>query len=68
MTHYHIRWAGAQAMAWERYETRAEAEAAAQERILPGESYTIEELGEGCTRCQWGNTDAPDAPSSRPKL
>ena len=57
--HFHIRWSGAEAMSWERFATRAEAEAAAKERVRPGETYTIEELGEGCTRCQAGNTDRP---------
>jgi len=64
MTHYHIRWSGAQAMGWERFSTREEAEATAQERMHAGETYTIEELGEGCTRCQAGNTDPPPAKPS----
>lgn len=64
MTHYHIRWSGAQAMGWERFSTWDEAEATAKERIHPGESYTIEEMGETCTRCQAGNTDPPPMKSS----
>ena len=64
MTHFHIRWSGAQAMSWERFSTREEAEATAKERCRPGETYTIEELGEGCTRCAAGNTDAPHEDSS----
>ena len=64
MTHFHIRWSGAEAMSWERFPTRDEAEATAQERRHDGETYTIEELGEGCTRCAAGNTDAPQTNSA----
>ena len=66
MTHFHIRWSKAPAMNWERYSTReeAEADASARQQTHPGETYTIEELGEGCTRCQFGNTDAPHTDSS----
>lgn len=59
MTHFHIRFEGASAMSWERFQTREEAEANARQRTHSSEGYTIEELGEGCTRCQAGNTDAP---------
>lgn len=59
MTHFHIRWSGAEAMDWEPFTTQEEAEAAAKQRMRSGETYTIEELGQGCTRCQAGNTDRP---------
>jgi hypothetical protein len=59
MSHYHIRVSGAEAMEWEPFNTREEAEDAAQKRIRAGQTYTVEELGEGCTRCQAGNTDRP---------
>jgi hypothetical protein len=64
MTHYHIRWSNALAMNWERYATREEAEASARQQMRSGQTYTIEELGEGCTRCQAGNTDAPHSDPS----
>ncbi len=59
MNHFHIRWKGSEAMDWEPFETREEAEEKARQLMRPGESYTIEELGDGCTRCQAGNTDRP---------
>lgn len=59
MHHYHIRWLGSEAMSWERFPTREEAEETAKQRARPGQAYTIEELGEGCTRCAAGNTDRP---------
>ena len=46
-------------MDWQPFDTREEAEASAKKSMRPGENYTIEELGEGCTRCQAGNTDRP---------
>jgi hypothetical protein len=66
MTHFHIRWSQAMAMNWERYSSweEAEADARAKQQAHPGETYTIEELGEGCTRCQFGNSDAPHTDSS----
>ena len=59
MSHYHIRWTGAEAMEWEPFATRDEADDVAQKRMRAGQTYTIEELGEGCTRCQAGNTERP---------
>ena len=59
MSHFHIRVSGAEAMEWEPFHTREEAEDAARKRIRSGQTYTIEELGEGCTRCQAGNTERP---------
>ena len=63
MTHFHIRWSGAQAMHWEPFATREEAEASAKQQMGSGETYTIEELGEGCKRCQAGNTEPPQTKS-----
>lgn len=59
MIHYHIRWTGSEAMDWEPFDTQAEAEERAKKLSRFGETYTIEELGEGCTRCAAGNTDRP---------
>jgi hypothetical protein len=59
MTHFHIRWSGAEAMDWQVFTTRDEAEASAKRTMRSDETYTIEELGVGCTRCQAGNTDRP---------
>lgn len=59
MTHFHIRWSGSEAMDWEPFTTQEEADASAKKMIRSGETYTIEELGEGCTRCQAGNTERP---------
>lgn len=50
-THYHIRWSNA-ALDWERFGTRAEAEASATELARPDETYAIEELDGDCPRCQ----------------
>ena len=52
MTHYHIRWAQIPLLDWESFNTRVEAEAAAQILARPGETYTIEEYDETCPRCR----------------
>ena len=51
-SHYHIRWSGKQTLDWERFDTRAEAEASANLLALPGERYSIEENGESCPQCR----------------
>jgi hypothetical protein len=49
-THYHIRWASG-ALDWQRFATTLEAEASAQQLVLPGETYTLEEYADDCSRC-----------------
>jgi hypothetical protein len=51
LPHYHIRWSG-KALDWERFPTRAEAEASAKQLMRLGETYTIEEYDGACLRCQ----------------
>jgi len=50
--HYHIRWSRVVPLNWECFSTRAEAEASAEQSVLQGETYTIEEHGEECQRCK----------------
>lgn len=50
--HYHIRWSGKRELDWESFDSRAEAEAGARELVRLGETFTIEEHGEGCPRCR----------------
>jgi hypothetical protein len=51
MTHHHIRWSGG-LLNWEPFSTRAEAEAGANQELLPAETYTIEQYDdETCPRC-----------------
>jgi hypothetical protein len=49
--HYHIRWSQIPLLDFESFNTRVEAEAAAEVLARLGETYTIEEHGEGCQRC-----------------
>jgi hypothetical protein len=49
-THFHIRWASG-ALDWERFDTTLEAEAGAQQLVRPGETYTLEEYADDCSRC-----------------
>jgi hypothetical protein len=50
--HYHIRWSNGK-LDWERYGSRAEADAGARKLMRVGESYTIEEFSDiGCARCR----------------
>ena len=49
--HYHIRWPRADQLDWESFPTRVEAEARAEELVLPQETYTIEACDESCSRC-----------------
>jgi len=50
--HYHIRWAQIPLLDYESFNTRVEAEAAAQVLERQGEKHTIEEQGDGCQRCR----------------
>jgi hypothetical protein len=59
--HYHIRWAQIPLLDFESFDTRLEAEAAAQVLARPGETHTIEEHADGCQRCR----DAAKAKSER---
>jgi len=49
-THFHIRWASG-ALDWERFDTMLDAEASAQQLVRPGETYTLEEYPDDCSRC-----------------
>jgi hypothetical protein len=49
--HYHIRWSGNVPLDWECFRTPAEADASAKQLVRPGETYTIEEHDETCSRC-----------------
>jgi hypothetical protein len=50
--HYHIRWWSGK-LDWERYGSRAEAEAGARHLMRPGETYKVEEFSDtGCPRCR----------------
>jgi hypothetical protein len=50
--HYHIRWSGAGALDWDRFDTREEAEASARHFVRPRETYTVEEFDGACPRCR----------------
>lgn len=50
--HYHIRWSSGK-VDWERYNSRAEAEAGARQLIRQEGSYEIEEFRDtACPRCR----------------
>ena len=46
--HYHIRWSRLTTLDYEAFNTRAAAEASAEQSVLQGETYTIEEHEETC--------------------
>jgi hypothetical protein len=52
MTHYHIRWSGKVLLDWQRFSTPEEAKASARQLVRMGETYTIEEHDEACSRCE----------------
>lgn len=52
MPHYHIRWSSKQELDWERHESRSDAEKSAKQLLRDGETYAIEEHGDGCQRCR----------------
>jgi hypothetical protein len=49
--HYHIRWSRLTTLGYEAFNTRAAAEASAEQSVLQGETYAIEEHEETCSRC-----------------
>jgi hypothetical protein len=50
--HYHIRWSSGK-LDWERYSTRAEADAGARQLMLTDKTYVVEEFSDtGCPRCR----------------
>lgn len=52
MSHFHIHWGGKDTLDWERFASRAEAEASAKLLVRQGETYTIDERAQDCERCQ----------------
>jgi len=48
--HYHICWSQ-KGLDWEPFETHAESEKAAKQLASPGETFAIEEHGDGCSQC-----------------
>jgi len=52
MTHCHIRWSGKVLLDWQSFGTPEEAKASARQLVRQGETYTIEEHDETCSRCQ----------------
>ena len=50
MNHYLIRW-GNGTLDWEAFDSEEAATASAKELARRGETYTIEQLGAGCLRC-----------------
>jgi hypothetical protein len=51
--HYHIRWSRLTTLDYEAINTRAAAEASAEQSVLKGETYTLEEHDETCSRCEY---------------
>ncbi len=49
--HFHMRWGSDKRLDWEPFRTRYEAEVRAKELQLAGESFSIAELDDLCTRC-----------------
>jgi hypothetical protein len=50
--HFHIRWSSGK-LDWERYGTRAEADAGARQLMLTDKTYVVEEFSDtGCPRCR----------------
>jgi hypothetical protein len=52
MKHYHIHWSTKDTLDWESFRSRTEAEQAARQLMLTGETYTIEERDETCPQCR----------------
>jgi hypothetical protein len=50
-THHHIHWSTG-TLDWECFETRHDAEVAANQLVKTGETFVIEEYAEGCPRCR----------------
>jgi hypothetical protein len=57
--HYHIRWSSKEALDWERFASRVEAEERAKELVRPGETYILEEHEYACPRCAAGFESKP---------
>ena len=49
--HYHIRWSTKAKLDWQTFDTAVEAEGAAGSMVQLGETFTIEEADENCSRC-----------------
>jgi hypothetical protein len=49
--HYHIRWSRGNQLDRQRFATRQEAKAVAEELVWQEETYTIEEFDESCPVC-----------------
>jgi len=49
--HFHIRWLPSRVLDWQRFDTQKEAEARANELVLPGEKYKIEAVVRDCETC-----------------
>jgi hypothetical protein len=49
--HYHIRWWPSGNLDWERFDSREDAHTRAYELASPGETYSLEEFQQNCTRC-----------------
>lgn len=51
--HFHIHWSGQENIDWERFDSYADAESAAQELVRHYETYAIETFdNDTCERCQ----------------
>jgi hypothetical protein len=50
MPHYHIRWSNSK-LDWEAFPTSEEAQASAEQLLMRGESYVIEQVDGDCPRC-----------------
>jgi hypothetical protein len=51
LPHYHIWWSGG-VLDWEAFDSRAEAEAGAEQMVRLGESYVMEEYGADWVKCR----------------
>lgn len=50
--HYHIRWLPSGKLDYERHDTRAQAEEAANQLAQPNEGHAIERFDEACSKCK----------------
>jgi hypothetical protein len=57
--HYHIRWSGVARLDWESFSTPAQADVSANQLMRRGETYTIEQYDQSCTRCREVMTARP---------
>lgn len=49
--HFHVRWSDS-TLDWKAFETSEEARTHAEELVLSGETYVIEEFDHACPRCR----------------